>query len=110
MRLEPKHSCCGRRINPDLRPPDRFITTAMDLAVMASAEWDREFITDLATEGKVLCEPQMVGVGRLATANQTSLLRHVSDVIPVTNPPWLREGEGAFVDCPCAPFPLRPPA
>jgi hypothetical protein len=74
--------------------------------VVSAAQRDRELIADLAAEGRVLCEPQMVSIRRLATANQTRLLGYVSDVLPVTNSAWLGEGEGAFVDCPRGP--LRP--
>jgi hypothetical protein len=56
----------------------------------------------------VLREPQMVGIRRLATADQAWLLGYVSDVISVTDPAWLREGEGAFVDRPRDPLSPRP--
>jgi hypothetical protein len=60
-----------------------FIATAMDLAMMAAAERDRELIADLAAGRSVLGEAQMMGSdglrpqirqGRLAT-NLTSSRR-----------------------------------
>ena len=66
--------------------------------MMAPAQRDRELIADFAAECRVLGEAQVMGVGRLAAADQTRLLGHISDVISVTNPARLGEGEGAFVD------------
>ena len=65
---------------------------------MPSAQRDSELITDLAAEGRVLCEPQVMGIRRSPAANQARLLGDVSDVISVPNPARLGEGEGAFVD------------
>ena len=80
----------------------------MNLAVVAAAQWNGEFIADLAPECWGLGEPEMVGIARLAAANQASLLGHVSNVVPVTNSARFREGEGALVDCSRDPFGPRP--
>ena len=76
----------------------------MNLAVVAAAQWNREFIADLAPEGWGLGEPEMVGIARLAAANQTRLLGDVSNVVSVANSPRFGEGQGAFIDCPHDPF------
>ena len=54
---------------------------AMDLAVMHAAERYRELIAHFATERPGLCEAQMMGVGGLASANQTRLGR---DELPMS--------------------------
>jgi hypothetical protein len=62
MRFKPQHPGRSARIDPDLPPPDRFVPGAMDLTVMTSAQRDCELITDFASEGRVLCEPQVMGI------------------------------------------------
>jgi len=86
----------------------RSLVAAMNLAVVAPAQRDRELITDLAPEGRVLCKPQMVGIARLPATDQTRLLGHISDVVPVANSTRLGEGEGALVDRPRDPLCPRP--
>ena len=98
MSLEPQDASGARRIDPDLLPPDRFIATAMHFAMVAATERDRELIADLAPQRRALREPQMMGVAGLTTANQTRLLCHVADVIPVANPARFGEGKRALVD------------
>ena len=46
-------------------PPRGFITTAMDLAMMAAAERYVELVTDLATECSLLHEAQMMRICRM---------------------------------------------
>src|SRR5579862_3988510 len=86
----------------------RSLVAAMNLAVVAPAQRDRELITDLAPEGRVLCKPQMVGIARLPATDQTRLLGHIPDVIAVSNSARLWEGEGALVDRLHNPFGPRP--
>ena len=62
MHLEPQRTGAGGRINASLLPPRRFVATAMDLAMMAAAERDRELVADLAAERSVLSEAQMMGI------------------------------------------------
>ena len=107
MRLEPQHSRGSSRINPNFTPPCRLIAATMDLAMMAPAQRHREFVADLAAKRPALREAQVMRIRRLAAANQTRLLGHVSDVVSVTNPARLGEGEGAFVDAPSDPLRRR---
>jgi hypothetical protein len=44
MRLQPQRAGGGGRIDASLLPPCRFVATAMDLAMMAAAERDGEFV------------------------------------------------------------------
>ncbi len=74
---------------------------AMNLAMMAAAQGYREVIADLAAECAALCKAQVVGIRRLPAAYQAWLLRHVSNMLPITNPARLRELQHAFVDCFC---------
>jgi len=52
----------------------------MDLTVMRATERHREFIAHFATERPRLREPQMVWIGRPATAYKTGLFDHVPDM------------------------------
>ena len=85
-------------INCGLVPPCRFITVTMQFAMVASAERDGELVTDLAAERAALCEAEVMGVGRLPSADQAGLLRDVTEVIAIADAPWLGEGERGFVD------------
>jgi hypothetical protein len=98
MCREPQRSGFWSGINSDLAPPHGFIAASVNLPVMPSAQWDDKLVTDFASKCPVLCEPQVVGIRRSPSANQTRLLGHVSDVISVPNAAGLGEGEGAFVD------------
>ena len=55
-------------------------------------------------ERPALREAQVMRIRRLAAANQTRLVGHVSDMVAVANPARLREGEDAFVDAPAIRF------
>ena len=59
----------SRGINADLCPPCSFVTTSMDFAVMSTAQWHRELITHLASEGSALCKSEVVRIGRMPAAN-----------------------------------------
>ena len=87
-----------RRIDPGFAPPCGFIATAMDLTMMAAAQRHGEFVADFSPECAVLGEPQMMGIGGPATANQTRLFGHELDVVPVTKAARLRMDQLALVD------------
>ena len=70
----------------------------MDLTVVTSTQRNSEFIAHLAPKRAALRESQVMGVGGLPAANQASLLSNRFDVIPVTNPPLLRQGQRALID------------
>jgi hypothetical protein len=50
MRLEPQLPSFDHRINSHLKPPDRFVPAAMNLAMMSPAKGNREFIAHLAAD------------------------------------------------------------
>lgn len=78
--------------------------------MMAAAQRDRELVADFAAERTALGETQVMSVTGYATAGQTRLLSDVLDVLAVTNPAGLRDGQNALVDC-CGPPRQRcPPA
>ena len=66
--------------------------------MVAAAERDSEFVANLAAERPALREAQMVSIARLPAADQARLLRHISDVVTVPNPAWLRERQRTLVD------------
>ena len=98
MRFEPQ--CAGRygRIYSCLPPPRGFVATAMHLAMMSATQGDGELVADLAPKCPALREAQVVSVTGLATANQTRLLGHMSDVLAVANPARLRQCQRTFIN------------
>ena len=71
MGLKPKCAGSRKRVYSRLSPPQSFIAAAMDLTVMRATERHRKLVTHLATERTRLREPQMVWIGRPATAYKT---------------------------------------
>ena len=76
MRFEPQHPGRTGWINSALPPPSGFVAAAVDLTMMASAEGDGELVTDLAAECPALRKTQVMGIRRLAIANQTGKSSH----------------------------------
>ncbi len=50
MTFQPEDTSGNGGVNTRLCPPCRFITTAMNLAMMAAAQRDSELIADLAAK------------------------------------------------------------
>ena len=98
MRFEPQRAGRNGRINSDLPPPRGFVAATMHLAMVPSTQGHGELIADLAPERPALRKAQVMGIRGLATANQTRLLGHMSDVIAVPNPARLRQGQRALID------------
>ena len=67
-RVLPKFSCGCDRIELDGLPPRSLFAPTMQVAVVNSAERDREFVADPAPHRSRLHEPQMVSVRRLPSA------------------------------------------
>ena len=67
--------------------------------MMPSTQWHCEFVTHLAAKRAGLSEAQMVGVRRPPAADQARLGGNETDMVAVTNTPWLGEGENGFIDC-----------
>ena len=70
----------------------------MNLAMVAAAQWHREFIAHLAAECSALREAHVVGIRRLPATDQARLLGNEPDVIAVADPPRLWECKGALID------------
>ena len=91
MRFQPQFSCRDGRIDPRLPPPCYFVAAAVNLAVVAATQGNGELVADFATERPALAIAQMMGIARLATANQARMLGDVPDVVAVPNPARLRQ-------------------
>src|SRR5215471_7988439 len=70
----------------------------MDRTMMPAAERDREFIADLAAERARLGKSEVVGIRRLAAAQQARLLRDIAQVLPVAIAARRCDREDALVD------------
>ncbi len=68
------------------------------LAVVAAAQRNGELVTRLAAKRPRLRNTQVMGIGRLAAADQARLVGDKSQMVLVADAPRLREREGAFVD------------
>ena len=90
MGFEPKRAGRDCRVDAGLAPPCGFIAAAMDLAVVSPAQRHGELVADLAAERPMLRKPKVVGVRRLAAADQTRLLGDEPDMVLVTNAARLR--------------------
>jgi hypothetical protein len=89
MHFQPQRAGRNGRIYPYLLPPRSFIAVPMNFAMMSAAQGHSEFIADLAPKRPALRKAQVMCIRGLATANQTRLLGHISDVLAISNPPWL---------------------
>ena len=98
MGLEPQVASRNGRIKSGFLPPSDLIAAAMYRAMVPSAQRHGELIADLSAECPTLRKAQVVGIAGLATANQTRLLGHMSDVIAVANPARLWQRQHTFVD------------
>ena len=85
MCFQPKDSRRSARIYTCLSPPGRFITAAMDLAVMSPAQRNRKLVADLPAKRRRLGKAQMVSIGGPTTTDQTRLLGNGFNVLPVAN-------------------------
>jgi hypothetical protein len=98
MCSEPQNASHRGRINANLFPPGGFVTAAMYLTVMSPAQWDSEFIADLATQRRGLRESQVMGIGRLTAADQTNLHGHRFNVLAIANAALRRQCKHCFID------------
>ena len=92
MASQPQGASRNSRVDASIPPPCGLVATAVYLAMVPAAEWNGEFIADLAAECSTLRKAKVVGVRRPAAANQAGLLGHKSNVISVTHPPRFRHG------------------
>jgi hypothetical protein len=98
MCLKPQRASRDDRIDPGFAPPRRFITAAVNLAMVTSTQWNGELVADLAPKCPALRESEMMGVCRQAAANETRMPGNEFDMMLVANAPRLRPGQRTFVD------------
>ena len=101
MRLQPQITGTRERIDSGFAPPSRFITMAMQLTMMATAQGDSELIADLAAERPALGETHVVGVAGLAATEETRLLRHKAHMLPIADAPRLWMSQCGIIDDLC---------
>src|SRR6516225_10164485 len=101
MCLEPERTGTDGRIDTSFFPPRGFIATAMHLAMMTTAERDRELIADLTAECRRLREPQMMGVCRATSANEAWLFGDGFHMLAVADPAQHGQRQDRFVDTRC---------
>ena len=70
-RRNPEHPRRGHGIDSPSLPPGDFVSDAVEVAVVNSAQRYGEFIADLAPHRPGLGELEMVGVGGASAADQT---------------------------------------
>ena len=70
----------------------------MEFAVMKGTEGDGKFVRDLAAHGGCLGELQVMGVGGLASADETGVAGDEAKMGGIANAPGLGAGEGGLVD------------
>ena len=98
MRFKPERSRHCGGVDPGSLPPGDLVTAIMDLAVVSTAQRHGELVAHFAAKCPALCKAQMMGIRGLATANQTRLLGHMSDMVAVANPARLRQRQHALID------------
>ena len=90
MGCRPKFVSHAQGLDAISRPPAHFIVGAMQLAMVHAAERHGEFVADLQAKASRLGKAQMMGIGRLTTANETGLGRDKSAMAFVTPSPGAR--------------------
>ena|SRR6516164_7893853 len=101
MALQPKRASRDGSVDTGLVPPRGFITTAMHLAMMTTAEWDRELIANLSAQRRGLCKPEMMRIGGTPAANQAWLFGDCFHMLSVADPPDHRQPQDRFIDTCC---------
>jgi hypothetical protein len=95
---DPKHPGSRDGIDRLSFPPGEFVSMAMDVTVMDSAQWHRELVAYLEAHRAGLGESQMVRVSGASPADQTWLRCHELEVGFVAEPTHLADREYALVD------------
>ena len=73
MRFFPETSCNFQGIHSVIVPPRAFIAGLVQLPVMPATKRNCELIAHLEADGSRLCEPQVMRIGRLPTADEARL-------------------------------------
>jgi len=97
-RVLPKLASNFDGIDAGCLPPGPLVTGAMRGPMMHPAERDREFVARLAAERPWLQVAQMMGVGRLAPADEAGLLNDKAQVLAIAIAAWGGNRERALVE------------
>ena len=82
----PKLFCRLDRCDLKVCPPRDFVAIAMQVAMMITAQWHREFVADLASQCSGLRKLQMMRIARRALADQARLCRDECEMDLVSPP------------------------
>ena len=97
-RLRPEGRGNEVRVDPEPAPPCGFITAAVDLAMVNSAERHRELIAHFAAERPRLRRAKMMGIRGLTAANEAGLRGNELTMVFVADAPRFADRKHAFVD------------
>ncbi len=73
MCLKPQRAGSACRIDPGGPPPRRLVATAVNFAMVAATQGNREFVADFSAEGSSLRKPKVVRVRRTSPADEARL-------------------------------------
>jgi hypothetical protein len=99
-RRNPEHPRRREGINSPSLPPGDFVSDAMEVPVMDSAQRYGELVAHLARHRAGLGEPQMVGVCGASSTDQTGLRGNELEVGFVAESTGLANHKYTFVDLP----------
>ena len=85
-------------VDAGLLPPSFLVAGAMNFTVMGAAKRDSEFIARLAAKRARLHKSDVMGVRRLAAAQEARLLGHETKMVPVAIATWRGHREHTLID------------
>ena len=94
------------RFDTQSLPPAPLVAGAVRLTVMNPAQRNSEFVADLVAQSSPLCESEVMGIGRLASADEAGLGRDEPQVRLVAEPLEFANWKHTLVDR--TPMRLRP--
>jgi hypothetical protein len=94
----PKRASRFERVDAGFLPPGCFIAHAVHQPMVDSAERDSELVARLAAERAGLGEAEMMGIRRLAAANQAGPLGDITQVRLIAKASRLGDRQDALVD------------
>ena len=98
MRFGPKGARHANRVDARCGPPAGFVSGAVQLAMMSTAERHGELVADLEAETAGLREAQMVGIAGLPGTDQAWLFGDELKVVLIAVAAQLGKGQHALVD------------
>ena len=82
----PERRSHAARLDPVSAPPGAFIAAPMKFAVVRSAQWHCELVTDLLAKSARLRKAQMMRVAGLSATDEAGLSGHEAQVLSVALP------------------------